>query len=530
MADDIRGVLADITDSYGIKILEDPDRLAQFLEDRSSMRPEETFHLTFALRFLLKCGWRPSRREYAKRGADYRQTLVSQLGFTEEQADKVMRLVEWLMEMEYGGSDAVEKDEGIVAVPGNLKKISGGVANRPRTARIRAKSLYNGVILIASLVMLAALFFQISSQRTPAGDELRIAFFAPLSGPGARLSHVQLRAAQLAVERVNSRGIARGEYKLKVIGFDLPSAPDAALKAVENVMSDKNMLVMALGRSEAAKTLAPLADRLEAPLVVAAPEPMDGALLDESSLPYLYSFSLASDAASRGKALSYFATQALHKKKIALYYNPSDAASSAVYKYAKKWAQGFGAEIVAELPYGRGSGHYAAMRAFAESGADLLMLPGSGAAAGDILLQRAAAGFDVPALGDGYTEKLSEQAGRAMRESWWINEVTSLDPPISSVIREYRALYNEDCQPGDVAAAILSYDAVMWIAAAFQSAPGFRGEAIRHTLLATRGLSLAHAPLTIDPRTHMPLNKASALIYCAEDKGIFQRRFTMRRN
>lgn len=530
MPDDIRDILVEIIDSYGIKILEDPDRLAQFLEDRSSLRPEDTFHLTFALRFLLKCGWRPSRREYMKEGADYRASLESQLGFTKEQAAEVMKLINWLMEMEYGGSEDEEETGVVVAVPGNLKKIAGGVANRPRTMRIRKKSLYNGIILIVSLAVLAALFFQIGNQRTPAGDELRIAFFAPMSGPDARLSHVQLKAAQLAVERVNSRGLARGEYKLKVIGFDLPADPAAAERAVENVMKDKSMLVMVLGRASAAKTLAPLADELEAPLVVASPNPLEAPLLDESSLPYLYSFSLVNDAASRGKILSYFATQALHKKKIAFYYDPSDAVSSAVYKSARKWAVGFGAEVVAELPYGRGGGHYAAMRAFAESGADLLMLPGAGAAAGEILPQRAAAGFGADALGDGYTDRLPQQAGRALAGSWWINEVSALDPQISSVLREYRSLYNEECQPGDVTAAILSYDAVMWIASAFRSTPGFRGEAIRHTLLATRDLVLAHTTLTIDPRTHMPLNKSSAIIYCEEDKGIFQRRFTMRRN
>ena len=91
MPDDIRDILVEIIDSYGIKILEDPDRLAQFLEDRSSLRPEDTFHLTFALRFLLKCGWRPSRREYMKEGADYRASLESQLGFTKEQAAEVMK-------------------------------------------------------------------------------------------------------------------------------------------------------------------------------------------------------------------------------------------------------------------------------------------------------------------------------------------------------------------------------------------------------------------------------------------------------
>lgn len=530
MPDDVRDILVEIIDNYGIKILEDPDRLAQFLEDRSSLRPEETFHLTFALRFLLKCGWRPTRREYMKEDADYASSLVSQLGFTKGQADEVMDLIDWLMEMEYGGSETADEESAVVAVPGNLKKISGGVANRPRTMRIRKKSLYNGIILIVSLAVLATLFFQIGNQRTPAGDELRIAFFAPMSGPDARLSHVQLKAAQLAVERVNSRGLARGEYKLKVIGFDLPSDPKAAEQAVANVMSDKNMLVMVLGRAEPAETLAPLADKLEAPLVVASPEPLDGPLLDESSLPYLYSFSLVSDAATYGKTLSYFATQALHKKKIAFYYAPDDAVASAIYKSARKWAAGFGAEVVAELPYGRGGGHYSAMRAFAESGADLLLLPGAGAYAGEILTQRAAAGFSADVLGDGYTDRLPQQAGRALSGSWWLNEVTALDPQISSVLREYRSLYNEDCKPGDVTAAILAYDAVMWIAAAFQSTPGFRGEAIRHTLLATRDLALAHMTLTIDPRTHMPLNKTSAVIYCEEDKGIFQRRFTMRRN
>ena len=89
---------------------------------------------------------------------------------------------------------------------------------------------------------------------------------------------MQLKAAQLAVERVNSRGLARGEYKLKVIGFDLPADPAAAERAVENVMKDKSMLVMVLGRASAAKTLAPLADELEAPLVVASPNPLEAPL------------------------------------------------------------------------------------------------------------------------------------------------------------------------------------------------------------------------------------------------------------
>ena len=58
MSENIRDVLSDLIDSYGINILEDPDRLSQFLEDRCAREAEEAFHLTFALRYLLKGGWR----------------------------------------------------------------------------------------------------------------------------------------------------------------------------------------------------------------------------------------------------------------------------------------------------------------------------------------------------------------------------------------------------------------------------------------------------------------------------------------
>ena len=53
MSENIRDVLSDLIDSYGINILEDPDRLSQFLEDRCAREAEEAFHLTFALRYLL---------------------------------------------------------------------------------------------------------------------------------------------------------------------------------------------------------------------------------------------------------------------------------------------------------------------------------------------------------------------------------------------------------------------------------------------------------------------------------------------
>lgn len=530
MSENIRDVLSELIDSYGINILEDPDRLSQFLEDRCALQAEEAFHLTFALRYLLKCGWRVNSAR-AVLDEEQEERLCQQLGFTAEQSKEVAALINGAVADKY--EDGRPAGDGFVAMPGNLRRISGGISNRPRTMRMRKKSLYNGVILLAAMLVLGVLFFQIGSQRTPVGDELRIAFFAPMSGPEARLSHVQLRAAQLAVERINFQGPLREEYKLKVVGFDLPKDPAKAVASVKKAMKDKSFLVMMLGANNGnVAEIARLAESIEAPLIVISPTPPGEEELMDAALPYLYTFSLVNDAKARGKVLSYFATQALHKKKIALYYDSSDKLSEETYLSARKWAVGFGAKTVAELSYNgkKESGHTAAMRAIFESGADLLIIPGTGKDSAKIVSEARAAGFQDTILGEGYTDKTYADAGEALKGSWWVNEVSALDPPIRSVLKEYRSLYNENCPPEDVMAAILAYDGVRWIAAALQSTPGFRGEAIRHTLLATKNLPLTHATLTIDPRSHMPLNKAMAVVYCAHDKGIFQRRIRVNKD
>lgn len=47
MEGNTKKVLRELIDDYGFGILEDPDRLSQFLEDRSPDNRKENFQLTF---------------------------------------------------------------------------------------------------------------------------------------------------------------------------------------------------------------------------------------------------------------------------------------------------------------------------------------------------------------------------------------------------------------------------------------------------------------------------------------------------
>lgn len=522
MDERIKEILKDLVAEYGAGILEDTDRLTQFLEDRCEGSSAEIFRLTFALRYLIKAGWDP-RLIISERGdAFYIDGLIRDLGFTASGARDIVTALRGI------AAESAEKEEeesggSLIASPGNLRRIAGGVANKPRTMWIRKKSMRNGLILIAALAAIAVLFFQIGSQRNPVGDELRIAFLARLSGANSQSGLNQLRAVQLAVENINKQGGVRG-YKLKIVGFDLPSDPEGARKYTDSILKDPSILVVVSGvGGPVGQAICPAADEAGVPLVVAA---SDASVTDKSGRPFLYSFSIASDAEYRAKMMAFFVAQGLGKTKNAVFYELNEGFTSADHDALIRSVKNMGGEVVADVSFIRrfGADYVPAVKAINESGAEVLMLPRMGVGAAPIITAARAAGFTSPIISENYTEDISDAAGKAMAGSWWINEISDLDPKIRSVLSDFRALYNENLPHDDVEKAMLAYDAVIWIARAFYSASGYRGEAIRHALLSTRNFPLTHATLTIDPRTHRPYGKAVAIVYCDSEKGIFQKK------
>lgn len=520
MEDRTREVLGELAAEYGVGILEDTDRLAQFLEDRCTGLSADIFRLTFALRYLLKSGWNPGKPISERNAAFYTEGLVRDLGFTEAAASDVVVTLRGITASQESGG---QEEDRVVASAGNLRRIGGGADNKPRTMWIRKKSMRNGLVLIAALVAIAVLFFQIGSQRNPVGDELRIAFLTRLSGPGSQTGLNQLRAVQLAVENVNRQGGIHG-YKLKIVGFDLPADSDGAEKLLSHVMQDQSILVAVSGvGGDVGNDICSVADRLGKPLIIAAP---DARITDRSERPFLYAFSISSGAGDRARMMAHFVVNGLAKKKSAIFYELGENFSAADHGMLLRSVKDAGGETVADISFTRRSGadHTPAFTAIKESGAEVLMLPRMGADVASVIAAARAAGFTAPIIGENYTESVSDAAGKAMANSWWINEVSSLDPQVRSVLSDFRGLYNENVRRGDVDEVMLAYDSIIWIAHAFYSASGYRGEAIRHALLSTKNLPTTHATLTIDPRTHAPYNKAMAIIYCDSEKGIFQKR------
>ena len=520
-----KDALRKLIEDYGVAILEDPDRLSQFLEDGYPAGRDENFRVSFALRCLLKFGWTPRGRLTPAAAAQYSAKLSESLGFSAQEAEDVMEILRDVTTPLRAESASEGEDDAVIAHPGNLRRITGGISNKPRTMWLRKKSLYNGLILIVSLIVIAVLFLQIGNQRNPVGDEFRIAFFAPMSGASGHLSHNQLRGAQLAVQIINKQGGVRG-YKLRIVGYDVPADKARAEAAVRRAMQDRSILVMMTGTGGSSmEMMRDVADEMNVPLVITAPEIAAGALIQEER-PSLYAFHTANDTNARAKALAYFARQGLAKKRFALLCASDVPSSSLTHEALLRWIKIFDGEVLADLSFRmkEGAPQPSVYQALEASGADLAVLTGKGLQTAEIISQARSAGLAMPILAEGYITSYPDEAGNALAGSWWVNELSSLDPQIRSLLKEFKNLYNENCQPEDVEAAVLACDGVMWVAHALWQAPGYRGEAIRHALLATRNFPMTHATLTIDPRTHGPLNKAMSIIFCASEKGIFQKR------
>ncbi len=527
MKDYIVEKLKELVQEYGVAILGDPDRLSQFLEgDTSEKNENEIFNLTFALHSIIRSGWTPHAEHNDVKRNLYIKRLHEDLAYNEKDAADFINALD--MVISQNGFADTETD-AIVAHPGNLRRISGGIANNPRTGGFRKKALYNGIILFAAFLAIILLFSQIARQNMPESNEFRIAFFAPLSGDVSQYWHRQLKAAQLAVERVNSEGGVRG-FKLKLIGYDVPDDPQKVAKTVEKIMKDKNLLVMLTGLSgKSAKKLAELADRMEIPLLLSCPELTKDCVTDEAEKPYLYSFRISNIPAETAQLMAYYAKKGLGARKVALYYNENDKYSVEACEELQKRLNKYSCRIVAALSYTNQDADYTlALKTIKAAKVDVLILPGNTKYISNMLQQAKTVDFNGKILGANFYQDKDVNPEECIENSWWINRLERNDPQIMSVLKAYKQLYNEACPSAEIESAMLMYDSVRWIAAAFYRAPGYRGEAVRHGLLSTRNLALTHATVTTDPRTHGPLDKACALVKTSGCKGIFQRRLSLK--
>jgi branched-chain amino acid transport system substrate-binding protein len=516
------GIAMELIKAYGYSLLEDPDRLAQLLEDRCGDAGREIFLLSFALREIIRGGQLPSPEALISDGEKMMSRLRENLGFSLPDAQWAVQAICDIMSVEVEG---VQAEPRVEAHRGFLRDVGYVMAKRPRTVLVRKKALRNGLLLIAIIALFLGLFVRVTGPGYPMSDEYNVLFLAHLSGQDAALGHVRLKAAQLAANEINSNsGGVRGRA-IRVRAHDMPYAPGDAALAAGALMRDKsNSVAISVCGDEVNSAIADVADAREMPLVAPESSGMSVTMADPDR-PKLYPFRMNYDNIYGGRLAAYFMTRALKKMKPAIVSEAYNLGSLEMREGFREALDGFGGMVACEEVWTRrGSVDRASVEEIMVSGADCVVVLNSAPDVAPVIKSLRQFGYDGAIIGTAFNEALEAEAGDALDNTWWIIPAHPDDPQLQSFQAAYRDRYNESVSRNDFLGTLFAYDAVYWTRDALSRAPGFQGEALRHAFMSTRNLALSHATLSIDPRTHGPWNKAAALLYRSSENARFQRR------
>jgi branched-chain amino acid transport system substrate-binding protein len=513
---------------YGASLLEDPERLGQLLEDKCGECRHEIFVLSFALRDIIKGGVLPDALEFERNRERVMSRFRDNLGFSQVSALWAADAISAILSDVHGRPGQGGKIEARRGFLSDLGGVYDRMAKRPRTAPIRKKAFRNGFLLLGIIALFLGLFVRITNSRVTVLGEHKLLFLAHLSGADAALGHVRLKGAQLAADQINGQGGVKG-IMLRIVARDIPRNPVEAAAAVEEILKDRSIeaIISACGDT-VNKALAEVADRNELPLV-STESGLMGVTMATPERPWLYSFRTANDNSYKGRVLAYFMNNGLKRRDAALLFRVGNEQSAEIRESFMAANEVLGGAVAFELSLGvRGVLRASDVKAFVSS-ADVVVF----ACEPDITVAKAVqtlrgAGYSGAIIGVGYDDLMRNEAGAALDNSWWIVPAAPDDPQLLSFRTSYRDRYNEQVSRNDFAGTVLAFDSVRWFADVLYRAPGFQGEALRHSLLSTRNLALTHATLSIDPRTHAPWNKAVALVYCSNGAGKFQKRFRLR--
>jgi branched-chain amino acid transport system substrate-binding protein len=513
---------------YGFSLLDDPERLGQLLDDKCGDCRHEIFLLCFAIREISKKGAFPSVAELLANRENVETGFCKNLGFSPYVAKWALEAIAVILSDAEALEGEMAQRGHVEARKGFLRMVNAGIAKRPRTAPARKKALRNGLLLLGIALLFLGLYVRTTESRYPVQGEHRILFLAHLSGPNAAMGHVRLKSAQLAADMINAQGGVKGRY-IRIMVQDVPAQAEAASMTVRALLRERPVTGMiAASNEDVCAALARVADEFELPLVTTESSRMS-ATMSSRERPWLYSFRMNIDNVCKGRVMAYFAAHGLKRERIALLSLAYDIDASEIRDSFRESYADYQGEIVCERNYTkRGGLDRATASEVLASGADCVVIADPAAETAGVIQTLRAAGYGGAVLGTGYSESMQTAAGGALDNCWWIVPSAPDDSQLMSFRTSYRDKYNETVGANDFAGTILAYDSVLWMADALYRAPGYQGEALRHAFLSTRNLGLSHATLSIDPRTHGPLNKAVALLHGSEGRTRFQRRFRLR--
>ena len=366
------------------------------------------------------------------------------------------------------------------------------------------------------LALLALVIVVFAAGAAFAAEPIKIGYLAALTGDYAQYGITEVNMAKLVVGDINAKGGILGR-QIELIPYDTKTRNEDAVNAVRRMIeSDKVCAIVGANSSGINIATAPIVAKGKTPQIsTVGTNPL--VTVDNKGKVRPYSFRICFTDPYQGTLAADLAFKDLGLKKAAILYNVGSDYAQGLREFFVKSYEKLGGKIVADEGFRETDVDFRAqLTKIKNSGADLLFLPGMGKDMALAIKQAQELGLKATVIGgDGYAEFMNEIAGPAMKGTYWVNHTYLEDPGMAPIFKRYKDVYKDDCK--EFVNGTMAYDAMYWLIDAIKRAGKAEGPAIAKALEETKGLKLNHATLTVDPKTHNPLNTPGIILKVGDD-------------
>jgi len=369
---------------------------------------------------------------------------------------------------------------------------------------VRAQSFIRLLVLLAVLGSIVPCAVPAQAQTIKIGHEVA------LTGPNATWGQSEANAVKMAVDKINAQGGVLGR-KLEIVAYDNRADRLEAVNVAKRLVEqDKVVAIIGPAQSGVTNAIREVNNSAKVPVIATTATNPKVTVNDNGSV-VPYTFRVCFIDPFQGTVAAQFAAKDLKAKTAAILYDVGDEYSQFLGKYFVEAFEKTGGKITGNEAFRSGELDFRAQLGKIKFGnPDVIFIPTMQKEAALAAKQARDLGIKAKLLGgDGWgSPDLFDLAGPAIEGSYFVNIAALEDPAIQDFIKEYRAKYNQDpVLPNPV----LAYDAVLWLADAIKRAGGTDGEKLKAAMEQTKNLQVLTGKLTIDPKTHNPLNKPAVI-------------------
>lgn len=381
-------------------------------------------------------------------------------------------------------------------------------------------------ILLAGTLTMSCVGCGSKGESANDSDTIVIGAIQDLSGGAATAGKAMDRGSEIAIEEINANGGLNGK-KVKYVCYDTKGDPQEAMNAYTRLVEqDKACAVIGPPISNVGLAIKSLANDKKVPIV--------GAYIDsrvtekEDGTPEDYMFLVQPTNEQSAEIQASYLVDKLGVKKVALFYDQSNAFGVSQVKGFKDYIEGHGGEIVSEQVFKSGDKDFKTqLTKIKESGAEAIFAPNYPQDNVLYVNQLDQLGMsDLVTMGglDFAPPFLSTLPDATKANNIYFALNCAFDEPqLQDINKKYLEKYSDAKTVDDISVkAYLGYDAVSLVAEAIKNSSEISGPAVKESLENIKGLECKTGTIGFSKDSHQPqgLSMVMYIIAKGENKNL----------